>query len=98
MRRDKVYKFSAFGSETPSIPLKNSDGVREEKRKQELKGNSQEHEAVVREQRENIRSWRRGIRGLKVRVGRSVALTGGGQVEQWRYTSWRIPRRKSQCW
>ena len=21
-----------------------------------------------------------------------------GQIEQWRYTSWRSPKRKSQCW
>ena len=49
MRRNKVYWFSAPGSETPSIPLKNPKTVREGKRKLEVKRNSQEHEAVVRE-------------------------------------------------
>ena len=32
---------------------------------------------------------------------RSAALAEGsqmGQIEHWRYTSWRSPRRKSQCW
>ena len=41
------------------------------------------------------------IRGLKARVGASAALAEGGQmgqIEQWRYTSWRSPRTKSQCW
>ena len=50
MRRNKVLQFSAPGYETPSIPLKNSEGVREEKR------NSQEHETVVRVQSEKIQS------------------------------------------
>ena len=58
MRRNKVYQFSAPGSETPSIPLKNPEGVRE-KRKQEVKRNSQEHEAVVRVQSEKIQSGRK---------------------------------------
>ena len=56
MRRNKVYWFSAPGSETPSIPLKNPERVREGKRKQEVKRNSQEHEAVVKVQREKIQS------------------------------------------
>ena len=56
MRRNKVYWFSAPGLKTPSIPLKNPERVREGKRKQEVKKNSQEHEAVVRVQREKIQS------------------------------------------
>ena len=59
MRRNKVLQFSAPGSETPSIPLKYPEGVREGKRKQEVKRNSQEHEAVVRVQRETIQSGRK---------------------------------------
>ena len=50
MRRNKVWKFSAPGLEIPSIPLKNLEGVREGKKKQEIKRNSQEHEAMVRVQ------------------------------------------------
>ena len=38
--------------------MKYPEGVREGKRKQEVKRNSQEHEAVVRVQRENIQSGR----------------------------------------
>ena len=41
------------------------------------------------------------IKDLKARVGWSVALAEGGQmgqVELWRYSSWRSPKRKSQCW
>ena len=45
--------------ETPSIPLKNRVGVREGKKKQEVKRNSQEHEAMVRVQREKIQSGRK---------------------------------------
>ena len=56
MRRNKVQKFSAPGLETASIPLKNRKEVREEKRKHEVKRNSQEHEAVVRVQRAKIQS------------------------------------------
>ena len=38
------------------------------------------------------------VRGFKVRVGWEFCISkrGGGQIEQWRYTSWRSPRRKSQ--
>ena len=59
MRRNKVYYFSSPGSEISSIPLKNPKRVREGKRKQEVKRNSQEHEAVVRVQREKIQSGRK---------------------------------------
>ena len=59
MRRKKVWQFSAPGSETPSIPLKNPERVMEGKRKQEVKRNSQEHEAVVRVQRKKIQSGRK---------------------------------------
>ena len=45
--------------ETPSIPLKNPEEVREGKRKLGVKRNSQEHEAVVRVQREKIQSGRK---------------------------------------
>ena len=39
--------------------MKNPNRVREGKRKQEVKRNSQEHEAVVRVQREKIQSERK---------------------------------------
>ena len=42
---------------------------------------------------------RRGIKDLKVRVGWECYISRGGeQIEQWRCTSWRSPRRKSQCY
>ena len=41
---------------------------------------------------------KRGIIGLKAKVGRKCYISRGGQIEQWRYTSWRSPRRKSQCY
>ena len=59
MRRNKVLQFSAPGQEIPSIPLKNPEGVKEGKRKQEVKRNSQEHEAVVRVQSDKIHSGRK---------------------------------------
>ena len=40
--------------------MKNPKRVMEGKRKQEVKRNSQEHEAVVRVQREKIQSGRKG--------------------------------------
>ena len=43
----------------PGIPLKNPKRVMEGKRKQEVKRNSQEHEAVVRVQKEKIQSGRK---------------------------------------
>ena len=58
MKRNKVLQFSAPGSETSSIPLKYAERVREGKKKQEVKRNSQEHEAVMRVQRETIQSGR----------------------------------------
>ena len=43
----------------------------------------------------------RRVRGLKARVGREQSISRGGhvsQVSQWRYTSWRSPKRKMKCW
>ena len=43
----------------------------------------------------------REIRGLKAREGQECYNSRGGQVgqiEQWRNTSWRSPKRKTQCW
>ena len=64
-----------------SIPLKNPKGVRMEKKKQEVKKNSQEHEAVLRAQREKIQMGRKRIRGLKARVGRECSISRGGPDE-----------------
>ena len=41
---------------------------------------------------------KRRIRGLRRGWGRSATLAEGGQTEQWRYTNWRSPSRKSQCY
>ena len=54
-----MLQFSGPGAETPSISLKYPEGVKEGKRKQEVKRNSQEYEAVVRVQREKIQSGRK---------------------------------------
>ena len=54
-----MLQFSAPGLETPSLSLKYPEGVKERKRKQKVKRNSQEHEAVVRVQRETIQSGRK---------------------------------------
>ena len=53
MRRKKVKQFSAPGSKTSSIPLKNPERVRG-KRRQEAQKDSQEQGMVVRGQREKI--------------------------------------------
>ena len=73
-----MQQLSAPGSETPSIPLKNPKGVREGKRKQEVKRNSQEHEAVVRVQREKIQSGRKKDKSLKVRMGCKCCISRRG--------------------
>ena len=39
----------------------------------------------------------RGIRGMKTRVEWECCIGRVGQIEQWRHTKWRSPRRKSQC-
>ena len=55
-----------------SISLKNPKGVKEGKKKQEVKRNIQKHEAVVRVQREKIQSgrkndkWFEGESGVRV--------------------------------
>ena len=41
---------------------------------------------------------RRGIRGLKARVGRECCISRRGHVEQWWYTGRRSPTQKSQCY
>ena len=41
---------------------------------------------------------RRGIRGLKTKVGRECSISEEGQIVQWRYTCRRSPRRESQCY
>ena len=64
-----MQQFSAPGLETPSIPLKNPKEVREEKRKQEVKRNRQEHEAVVRVQREMIQSGRKKDKRIESKDG-----------------------------
>ena len=77
MRQNKVLQFSAPGLETPSIPLKNPDGVKEGKRKQEV-ASSQEHKAVVRVQWENFKVGGKRIRGLKARMGCEGYITRRG--------------------
>ena len=76
--------------ETPSIPLKNPEGVREGKRKQEVKRNSQEHEEVVRVQREKIQSGRKknkrfegegGVRVLHLQKGARWARLSSGDIQ-----------------
>ena len=52
-------QFSAPGPETSSISLKNLEVVKEEKSKQDVKRNSQEHKVVVRVQREKIQIGRK---------------------------------------
>ena len=52
-------------------------------------------------QREKIRSGWKGNRRFEDEVEREYCISRVGQmgqIEQWRYTSWRSPRRKSQRW
>ena len=67
-----MQQFSAPGLETPSIPLKNPEGVKEGKRKQEVKRNSQEHEEVVRVQREKIQSGQKKDKRFESKGGKRV--------------------------
>ena len=69
MRQNKGLQFSAPGYETPSIPLKNPEGVKEGKRKQKVERNSQEHEAVVRVQSEKIQSGLKKDKGFEGKGG-----------------------------
>ena len=41
---------------------------------------------------------RKGIIGLKTRVGQECSISRGGQIVQWRYTGQRSLRRESQCY
>ena len=49
---------------------------------------------VVREQRKKIQNGRKRDKWFE---GEGAALAEGNQIEQWRYTSWRSSRSKSQC-
>ena len=71
MKQNKVEKFSAPDSETPSIPLKNPEGV---KGKEEARG-AEKHPgacAVVRVQREKVRSERKEDNRFEGEVGAGV--------------------------
>ena len=69
--------FSASGSKTSSIPLKNSEKLRGERR-QEAQKESQEQGTVVggRGRRYIMGRWR--ISGLETRVGRERSVSRGG--------------------
>ena len=50
-------------------------------------------------QREKIQSGRKKDKRFEGEGGAGVLrLQRGGQIDQWMYTSWRSPRRKSQYW
>ena len=54
---------------------------------------------MVREQREKIQNGWEGDKGFEGEGGVEVLhWQMGSQIEQWRYTNWRSPRRKSQCY
>ena len=88
MRRKESVAVQCFWLGDPSISLKNPEGVKEEKRKQEVKRNSQEHEEVLRVQREKIQSGQKkdkrfegedGVRVLHQHKGaRWARLSSGG--------------------
>ena len=65
-----VWRLPAFHRRT----LRESAG----KRKQEVWKNSQEQEAVLREQVEKIQNGKRGIRGLKASVGQECCISSRG--------------------
>ena len=71
MRQNKVYQFSAPGSETPSIPLKNPERIGGGGGR---RGSSQEHEAVVRVQREKTQSSRKKDKRFESEGGVQVLL------------------------
>ena len=48
---------------------------------------------MMRVQREKIQSEQKEEKKFEGESGAEESQTG-----QWRYTSWRSPRRKSQCW
>ena len=94
MGRKKVKQFSASGSKTTCIPLKNPEGVRG-KRRQEVQKGSHEQEAVVRSRgRRRYKMGRRGIRDLKTGVGRECSISQGVPILQLIYTCQRSPGRK----
>ena len=52
----------------------------------------------MRVQREKIGSGQKGDKRFEGEGGAGVLqLQRGGQIEQWRFTSWRNQRGKSQC-
>ena len=56
---------------------------------------------MVRVHREEIRSERKEDKRFESEDGAGVMYKQKGkeaQIQQWRYTSWRSPRRKSQRW
>ena len=96
MAQKKVKEFSAPGSKTSSIPLKNPERVRGGEKSGGAEGNpgardSGEGEEDVKWADGGYEVWRRGWGG-------STSLAKGGQIVQRSYTCRRSPRRKSQCY
>ena len=59
--------------------------------------NSQKNQALVRVQREKVRSERKEDKRFEGEGRAESSISRGGQIEEWRYISGRSPRRKSQC-
>ena len=99
MKRGKVEKFSAPGLKTFGIRLKNPEGVRG-KRKQEVYENSHKHEGLGRGKGKRYEVAGNRVRNLQTRVWWE-RCTGIGERDGpglRYYTSWRSPKRKTQCW
>ena len=77
MGQKKVKQLSAPGSKNSSIPLKNLEGVRGEEEAGGIEGQPKS-KGGGEGQREKIPNGQRGIKGLKMRVGRECSINRGG--------------------
>ena len=78
MGRKKVKQFSASGSETSSIPSKNTDRVRGRKGGRRRRKTARSKGRWKRGRGRRYRTGRWGIRSLETRVGRESSVSKGG--------------------
>ena len=79
MGRKEVKQFSAPGSKTASISLKNPEGVKEGAESGGVEGQPGARGGCKGAEREDTK-WAEGKRGLKTRVGRKCSISKRGQI------------------
>ena len=101
VKRDKVEKFSAPGSKTSGIPLQNPERVRGGRKSRKYRKRARNMRVGESAKIINTK-WAEETRIFVDKdEARALHWQWRGQmdqVEEKRYSSWRSPKRKTQCW